>query len=144
MGTKPLTELPTTNSGAVSKQHALKWLQSLDGDTYRDLQSLGTLDPDDRELIDAVTVKPNEFTGSTYAAPVSNIRLTGTPEFITQAARRFAPLVVFESDATYLSINLQRTEDRDTGKLTDNYALYLSACERGGEAKAARAFLPTP
>lgn len=38
---------------------------------------------------------------------------------------------IVEDDATRLEINLQRTEDRDTGELTENYALYLSVAERG-------------
>jgi hypothetical protein len=36
-----------------------------------------------------------------------------------------------EDDKTRLEINLQRTEDGDTGELTDNYALYISVAERG-------------
>lgn len=136
---RDLTDLPTTDSGTVPKKHALAWLRSLDGTAYRDLDGLDALDRDDRDLIESITIKPDGFSGSTYAAPVSNVRLTGTPEFITEAARRFAPLLVYESDYSYLSINLQRVEDRDTGELTDNYALYLSAAERGGQSKAARA-----
>lgn len=136
-----LTELPTTKSGAVRKTHALDWFESLTETNYRDVSDVSALDTPDRELIESITIKPDGFEGSTYAAPVSNIRLTGTPEFIEVAARRFAPLAVFESEVTLLSINLQRVEDRDTGELTDNYALYLSATERGGQAKAARAVL---
>jgi len=38
---------------------------------------------------------------------------------------------------------VQQVEDRDTGELTDNYALYLGAAERGGQGKIASALLGT-
>lgn len=140
-----LTELPTTESGTVRKQDAMAWFRSLTPENYADdsphLSDVADLDPDARGLITSVTAKPDGFEGSTFPAPISTVRLTGTPEFITEAARRFAPLLVFESEVTYLSVKLQRVEDRDTGELTDNWALYLNASERGGQAKAARSIL---
>jgi hypothetical protein len=49
----------------------------------------------------------------------------------SDSTEQFKPLLEFESEDTRLEINLQQTEDRDTGGLTDNYALYLSVAERG-------------
>lgn len=113
-----LTELPTTDSGHVVKQQAMDWLASLD-------------EPSDQELRESVIPKPAAFTGSTYPTEISTVRITGAPEFIESAGSLLKPLLQFEDDSTRVEINLQRTEDRDTGELTDNYALYLSVAERG-------------
>ena len=59
------------------------------------------------------------------------IYATRAPEFIEAAGALLKPLLGFEDDTTRVEVNLQRTEDRDTGELTDNYALYLSIAERG-------------
>lgn len=117
-GLTDLEELPTTDSGAVRKRRAMKWLHNLDR-------------PTDEELKDAVTPKPYGHTGSTYPTEISNIRITGTPEFIETVAGLLQPLEDCEGMNTRLEINLQRTNDRDTDELTDNYALYLNVAERG-------------
>lgn len=113
-----LDQLPTTDSGHVVKQQAMKWMEGLD-------------EPSAEELKDAVIPKPSDFSGSKYPAEISTVRITGTPEFIEAAGALLKPLLDFEDDTTRVEVNLQRTEDRDTRELTDNYALYLSIAERG-------------
>lgn len=113
-----LEGLPTTESGHVKKKDAMRWLDGLD-------------EPTAKELKRAVVPKPSGFTGSKYATKVSDIRVTGTPEFIETVAGLLKPLQDLENSDTRLELNLQRTEDRDSGELTDNYALYLSVAERG-------------
>lgn len=113
-----LPQLPTTDSGSVVKRHSTKWLENLN-------------ERSDEELKEAVIAKPNGFTGSTYPTEISNVRVTGSPDFIEAVASRLKPLLDFEDSSTRVEINLQQTEDRETGELTDNYALYLSVAERG-------------
>ncbi|WP_178915475.1 hypothetical protein [Natronomonas gomsonensis] len=113
-----LEQLPTTDSGHVVKRHATEWLKGLDEATAK-------------EIRDSVVAKPKDFSGSKYATEVSDIRITGAPEFVETIGSLFKPLLQLEGEETRLEINLQRTEDRDTGELTDNYALYLSVAERG-------------
>lgn len=112
-----LSRLSTTDSGSVRKQDAIDWLNSLEP-------------PSDKELKDAIVPKPYSHSGSTYPTSISNIRLTGDPQFIETVAALFQPLLDFEDNRTRVEINLQRTEDRDTGEVTGNYALYLSVAER--------------
>jgi len=113
-----LEELPTTKSGAIKKQNAMKWLNSLD-------------EPDKESMKKSIVAKPYHHTGSTYAEDISTIRLTGDAEFITEVAKMFKWMIEFERALTRLEINLKQLEN-DDGELTDNYALYLSAAERGG------------
>lgn len=75
--------------------------------------------------------KPSDFSGSKYPTEISTVRITGTPEFIEAAGSHLKLLLNFEDDTTRVEVNLQRAEDRDTGELTDSYALYLSIAERG-------------
>ncbi len=124
-----LTELPLTKSGAVRKADAMTWLDSLDTEM------------DTERLLGTVIPKPYRHTGSTFATPISNIRVTGTPEFITEVARLLKPLTAYESSATRLQLSLQRVKDRESGRLTPNYALYLSVAMRGREGAALAAFL---
>lgn len=112
-----LLELPTTDSGAIRKRDAMRWLESFD-------------EPADTELNRAIVPKPNSFEGSTYASAVSNIRITGDPEFIETIAGLFKSIGDLETDRTRVEINLQQTEDKETGEETGNYALYLSVAER--------------
>lgn len=112
-----LEDLPTTDSGSVRKVDAMRWLDSLD-------------EPSDRELKRAVVPKPSDFEGSTYATAVSNVRITGDPSFVETVAGLFRPLADLENNHTLLQINLQRAEDRETGEETGNYALYLTVAER--------------
>lgn len=113
-----LNDLPTTDSGSVRKKDAMKWLNSLEK-------------PTDREFKNAFVSKPNDFSGSTYPTSVSNIRITGDPKFVETIAGLFKSMQDFEKGNTRVEINLQKTEDRDTGEQTGNYALYLSVAERG-------------
>ena len=113
-----LRSLPTTESGAVRKSDAMKWLEGLD-------------EPDKRELTSSVTPKPTNHSGSTHATPISNIRVTGKPEFIENFAALLKPFLEFESEDTRLELKISQIEDRDAGELTDNYALYLNVAERG-------------
>jgi hypothetical protein len=96
------------------------------------MQNLG--DSDEEALIGAVVPKPKEHTGSTFATPISTVRVTGTPEFITEMATLLKPLLVWESSATRVALNVQRIKDRETGELTDNYALYFSTAKRSQQA----------
>lgn len=114
-----LKRLQTSDAGNVEKSDAMKWLNRIN-------------EPTDKELKSAMVPKPNGFSGSTFATEISNIRLTGDPEFIETAAGLFTALLDLEDAHTRLEINLQQIEDRDTDELTDNYALYLSVAERGG------------
>lgn len=118
ISTEGLSELPTTQSGAVKKKDAMRWLKRLKK-------------PSDEEIRKAVVPKPNDFSGSTYPTDISTIRLTGDPEFVETVAGLFKTITQFESGNTRVEVNLQETEDRDTGEDTGNYALYLSVAERG-------------
>jgi hypothetical protein len=109
---------PTTDSGSVRKADAMKWLDSLD-------------EPTASELKGAVLPKPSGFTGSTYPTSISNVRITGDPAFIETVAGLLKPIQDLEGSGTRVEINLQQTEDRDSGDFTGNYALYLSVAERG-------------
>ena len=113
-----LEQLPTTDSGHVVKRQALQWLRDIDEATKYDVR-------------ESVVAKPKDFSGSKYPTEISDIRVTGNPEFVEAVGSLFKPLLEFEGDDTRLEVNLQRTENRDTGELTDNYALYLSVAERG-------------
>lgn len=112
-----LSGLSTTDSGSVRKADAMKWLDGLDK-------------PTDSELKRAFVPKPTGFTGSTYPTSISNVRITGDPAFIETVAALLQPIQDLEDSRTRVEINLQQTEDRETGELTDNYALYLSVAER--------------
>lgn len=116
--TTALERLETTDSGAVRKKHAVRWLESLD-------------EPSDRKLREAITSKPVDFSGSTFPTEISNVRVTGDAEFIETIAGRLKPFLQMEDHRHRVEINLQRTEDKETGETTDNYALYLSVAERG-------------
>jgi hypothetical protein len=111
-------DLPTTDSGSIRKADAMKWLNGLD-------------EPTAAELRRAFIPKPSGFTGSTYPSSISNIRVTGDPAFIETVAGLLKPIQGLEGAGTRVEINLQQTEDRDSGELTGNYALYLSVAERG-------------
>ena len=117
--TTDLERLPTTDSGSVRKRNATRWLDALE-------------EPSPTELRRAVVPKPQGFSGSTYAADVSNVRVTGDAEFVETVAALFRPLLGMEGSRTRLEINLQETEDRETGEATGNYALYLGVAERSG------------
>jgi hypothetical protein len=96
----------------------MKWLDDLD-------------EPTATEFKRAFIPKPTGFTGSTYPTSVSNIRITGDPAFIETIAGLLKPILDLEGSGTRIELNLQQTENRDTGDLTGNYALYLSVAERG-------------
>lgn len=113
-----LESLPETDSGHIVKRQAVQWLEEIDEATEDDLK-------------ETVISKPKGFTGSKYSTEVSTIRITGAPEFVEAAGSLFKPLLDFENEETRLEVNLQRTENRNTEELTDNYALYLSVAERG-------------
>lgn len=120
-GTQKHTELeslPTTKSGTIPKSEAMEWLKNRDR-------------PSSAELKRATVEKPSDFEGSSYPADISNIRVTGDPEFIETIAGLFSWIVDMEDYSRRVEINLKETEDRDTGEETGNYALYLSVAERG-------------
>lgn len=113
-----LESLPTTKSGSIPKSEAMDWLKNRDR-------------PSTAELKRATVEKPSDFEGSTYPEDVSNIRVTGNPQFIEIIAGLFNWIVDMEDYSRRVEINLKETEDRDTGEETGNYALYLSVAERG-------------
>lgn len=113
-----LESLPTTKSGTIPKSEAMDWLKSRDR-------------PSGAEMRRATVEKPSGFEGSTYPTDVSNIRVTGDPQFIETVAGLFSWIVDMEDYSRRVEINLKETEDRDTGEETGNYALYLSVAERG-------------
>ena len=113
-----LTDLPMTDSGHVRKRDAMQWLSDVPAPTEDSLKK-------------AVIPKPSHFSGSKYATDISGVRVTGDPDFVEAVARRLKPLQDFENDTTRIELNLQRTEDKETGELTDNFALYISVAERG-------------
>jgi hypothetical protein len=113
-----LEELPTTDAGSVRKQQAMEWLSSLS-------------EPSAAELQHSFLAKPSDFTGGTYPTSISNIRITGDAKFVETVAGLLKPIQELEGGNTRVEINLQETEDRDTGETTGNYALYLSVAERG-------------
>ena len=96
----------------------MKWLNSIS-------------EPTDRQLRNAFLPKPSGFSGSTYPTSISNVRVTGDPKFVETVAGLLKPIQELEHGQTRVEINLQKTEDRETGELTGNYALYLSVAERG-------------
>ncbi|QSG13721.1 Uncharacterized protein HSEST_0165 [Halapricum desulfuricans] len=102
----------------MRKKDAMRWLNNLD-------------EPTAHELRNAFVPKPNGFEGSTFPTSISNIRITGDPKFVETVAGLLKPIQRLEGSRTRIEINLQRTEDRETGELTGNYALYLSVAERG-------------
>jgi len=130
-----LEKLDTTSSGTIRKRDAMNWLKNLDNpeipETIKD------------DLIKSVVPKPDGHSGSAFPTPISQIRVTGRPEFIENVARLFKWFNVWESSATRLSINLQKIEDRDSGELTDNYALYLSTAMRGTQGSITNGMLGT-
>ena len=113
-----LKELETTESGTVKKRNAVGFVESLD-------------EPTEEEIEESITVKPEDFEGSTFPTDISNVRVTGDAEFVATMAGLFKPFLDMEDHQNRLEINLQEIEDRDTGELTGNYALYLSVAERG-------------
>lgn len=118
-GNTELERLETSESGNVKKADAMKWLNRIE-------------EPTDKELKSSIVPKRSGFSGSTFPTEISNIRLTGDPEFIETAAGLFKALLDLEDSHTRLELNLKQIEDRDTDELTNNYALYLSVAERGG------------
>ncbi|WP_317176030.1 hypothetical protein [Halomontanus rarus] len=113
-----LEKLPMTNSGNIKKVDAMEWLENRD-------------QPAGAELRRAMIEKPSDFTGSTFPTDISTIRVTGDPQFIETVAGLFSWIVGMEDYSRRVEINLQKTDDKETGEQTDNYALYLSVAERG-------------
>jgi len=130
-----LEELDTTQSGTIRKKDAMQWLQDLEDPEIP--ESVKT------DLIKSVIPKPDGHSGSAFPTPISQVRVTGRPEFIESVARLFKWFTLWESSATRLSINLQKIEDRDSGELTDNYALYLSTAMRGTQGAITNGMLGT-
>jgi hypothetical protein len=112
-----LESLQTTDSGHVPKRVAMSWFEEL-------------AEPTSEELRRSIVSKPHDFSGSTYATEISTVRYTGSPEFVETVTGFLEPLSTFEDRSTRLELNLGRTEDRQTGELTNNYAFYLSVAER--------------
>jgi len=116
-----LVDLPTTDSGSVRKTDAMRWMKHLGA-------------ADAAELIGVVVPKPGDHDGSTVAPSISNVRVTGAAPFITAVATLLQPLLVWESSATRVALNVKQVDDRESGELTDNYALYISAAKRSQQA----------
>lgn len=112
-----VSRLPTTESGSVRKDDAMRWLDSI-------------AEPTDKKLKEAFLAKPAGFSGSTFPTSISTVRITGDPAFVETVAGLFKPIHDLEGANTRVEINLQETEHRDTGEFTGNYALYLSVADR--------------
>lgn len=113
-----LESLKKSTSGNVSKEDAMQWLFGLPEPT-----------PDD--WVGSITPKRYGSKGSTFASPTSEIRISGTPEFVETFAGLLKPILTTESDLTRLDIKLQQIKDRDTRRITDDYSLHLHVVERG-------------
>lgn len=113
-----LETLKTSAAGNISKEDAMRWMNSL-------------TPPTDDELLASITPKRYGSKGSTFASPASEIRVSGTPEFLEIFAGLLKPLLEAETGRTRLDLKLQKIKDRDTGKLTDDYSLHLHVAERG-------------
>jgi hypothetical protein len=128
-----LEDLKTTDSGTIRKKDAMDWLQKLDeADIPESVED---------DLIKSVVPKPDDHSGSAFPTTISQVRITGRPEFIKNVARLFKWFNTWESSATRLAINLQKIEDRDSGELTENYALYLSTAMRGTQGAISNGML---
>lgn len=114
-----LEKIRTTDSGTVKKKDAVRWMENLG-------------DPDPDKLLDSVEPKPKDFSGSTFATPISSIRVTGSAEFVQEFAKLLKIFLSFETHQTRLALNVKKIKDRETEELTDNYALYVSVAERSG------------
>lgn len=113
-----IESLKTSKAGNILKDDAIRWLYGLP-------------EPSPAELLESVTAKRYGAKGSTFASPTSQIRISGTPEFIETFAGLLRPFLAAESGKTRLDIKLQKIKDRDTGKITGNYSLHLHVAERG-------------
>lgn len=117
-----LEGLPRTESEAVRKEHAMEWLADLD-------------DPSAEEIVDVVVPKPYKKKGRTFAKPYSDVRIKGDAEFVETVAGLLRPFLACEATGTRLAINLQKVENKETGEITDTWALYLKSVERGSGRK---------
>lgn len=104
----------------------MKWMKNLD-------------EPHADDLLASIVPKPEDHSGSTFPTPISNIRVTGTPEFIEQVAKLLKPLLAWESSASRVELKVQKIKDRETEELTDNYALYFSVAKRSNQARMMQA-----
>jgi hypothetical protein len=123
-----LEQLNTTQSGSIRKSDAMNWMKNLG-------------EPDQEKIVSKVQPKSKDHSGSTFPKSISNIRVTGDPEFITEFAKLLKPLLVWESSATRIELNLKQIKDRETEELTGNYALYFSVASRGREGAMSNALL---
>ena len=90
--TTDLERLPTTDSGSVRKRNATRWLDSLD-------------EPSPTGLRRAVVPRPQGFSGSTYAADVSNVRVTGDGQLRAVPRGGRAERVVPRGDGGYRRVS---------------------------------------
>lgn len=130
MAQTELEKMDTTESGSVRKKDAMQWLENLET-------------PTEDELIGSVVPKPEDHSGSSFPTPISQVRVTGDPQFVEQVAALFQWFLNWESSATRLAVKVQQIEDRESGELTDNYALYLSAAKRSQQAGMIQALTGT-
>lgn len=112
-----LDDLPMTSAGQVPKRHALRWLSEVD-DTQPD------------QLTEVIVPKPKGFTGNKLPTPISDLRITGDSTYLEAIAGLIKPVRTLENDETRLDLKLEKIKDRETGKMTENYVLYLSVAER--------------
>lgn len=105
-----MTELETlkkSSSGNVSKEDAIRWLYNLS-------------DPSPEKLLESITPKRYGSKGSAFASPTSEVRISGTADFIETFAGLLRPFLATEAGRTRLDIKLQQIKDRDTRAITDN------------------------
>lgn len=113
-----LERLPRTKSEYVPKEKAVQWL-------------VNRPEPTPEEIIESVITKPYGQTGKTFGKQISDVRIKGDAEFVETIAGLLRPFVACESVNTRLEIKLQKVKEKDTGKETEAWSLYLKAVERG-------------
>ena len=113
-----LDTLKRSSSGNVRKDDTINWLAGLS-------------EPSPEELVQSITPKKYGAKGSTFASPTSEIRISGTAEFVEAFAGLLRPFLATENQTTRLDIKLQRIKDRDSGEITDDYSLHLHVADRG-------------
>ena len=113
-----LEELPRTENEYVKKDDSVQWLKERS-------------EPTPEEIMNSVISKPYGQTGKTFNKPFSDVRIKGDARFVETVAGLLKSFVDCESVNTRLDIQLQKVKDKETGKPTDTWSLYIKSAERG-------------
>jgi hypothetical protein len=87
--------------------------------------------PDNVDICRHIRPVPYTHKGSTFTQ--DGIRVTGTREFIDDMLSVLKPLLSKENGQTRLALNMAEAVDRETGKPTGTWTLYVQVHERGGQ-----------